>query len=79
MSNTSVITIRTDPRLKAEAQEIAADLGFSLSSIIKAYLKKLIRTRTLSFSVPSEEPSDYLIQALKEAKGDRKPLLLERG
>ena len=69
---TAVINIKTNPELKLEAQTIAADLGFSLSSLINAFLKNLTRTRTVTFSsAVNEEPSDYLIQALKESEEDR--------
>ena len=67
---TAVINIKTDPELKTQAQAIAADLGFSLSSVVNAFLKNLTRTRTITFSA-AEEPSDYLIQALKESEEDR--------
>lgn len=72
MNNTAIINIRTEPALKTQAQEIAANLGFSLSSLVNAFLKQLIRTKTVSFSADVEEPSDYLIQALKESEADRK-------
>ena len=68
---TAVINIKTDPELKLQAQEIAADLGFSISSLINAFLKELTRTRAVSFSAANEAPSDYLIQALKESEEDR--------
>ena len=67
---TAVINIKTEMELKTQAQAIAADLGFSLSSLINAFLKNLTRTRAINFSA-SEEPSDYLIQALKESEEDR--------
>lgn len=70
--NTAVINIKTDPGLKLQAQRIATDLGFSLSSLINGYLKQLTRTKTIFFSASNEEPSDYLIQALKESEADRK-------
>ena len=68
---TAVINVKTEADLKAQAQAVAADLGFSLSSLINAFLKNLARTRAINFSA-SEEPSDYLIQALKESEADRK-------
>jgi len=69
---TAVVNIKTDSELKREAQAIAADLGFSLSSLINAFLKELARTRAINFSLSrGEEPSDYLIQALKESEEDR--------
>jgi len=69
--NTATINIKTEPKLKAEAQLIAKELGFDLSSIIRAQLKDLIRNRRISFDL-NEEPSEYLIQALKESEADRK-------
>jgi len=72
MSNTAVINIKTDPVIKKKAQKIAKELGFSLSSIINAYLRQLTKTKSISFSTSSEEPSDYLIRALKESDDDIK-------
>ena len=69
--NTATINIKTEPKLKAEAQLIAKELGLDLSSIIRAQLKDLVRNRRISFDL-SEEPSEYLIQALKESEADRK-------
>lgn len=71
MNNTAVINIRTEPQVKVQAQEIAADLGFSLSSLINAFLRQLIRTKSVSFSLSSEEPPNCLIQTLREAKKDK--------
>jgi addiction module RelB/DinJ family antitoxin len=70
--STAVISIETEADLKAQAQAVAADLGFTLSSLINAFLKNLTLTREITFRAASEEPSDYLIQALKESEADRK-------
>lgn len=70
--NTAVISVKSDPRTKVEAQQIAAQLGFSLSSLVNAFLKQLTRTRTVSFSISNEEPTEYMLQALKESEADRK-------
>jgi len=72
MSNTVAINIRTETQLKNQAQQIAADLGFSLSSLINAYLKQLIRTKTVFFSSVSEEPTEFMLQVLKESEADKK-------
>ena len=42
----SVINIRTDTQLKLAAQRVADNLGFNLSSLINAYLKNLVKTKT---------------------------------
>lgn len=70
--NTAVINIKVDPITKKKAKTVASELGFSLSSLINAYLKQLIRVKTVAFSTISEEPTDYLLKALKESKEDIK-------
>jgi len=69
--NTTVINIRTDAKLKSSAQKIAEDLGLSLSALINGFLKHIIKTKKITFSV-KEEPSDYLIKSIKEAEKDWK-------
>ncbi|MCK5319957.1 type II toxin-antitoxin system RelB/DinJ family antitoxin [Candidatus Parcubacteria bacterium] len=70
---TAVINIKTDIKTKNQARKVAEELGFSLSSLANAYFKTLIKTKEVHFSVnPKEEPSDYMIQALKEAEADKK-------
>ena len=67
--NTSVINIRPQPDVKKAAQQVAEDLGMNLSVLINGFLKNLIKTKTISLKV-SEEPSQYLIDSLKEAEDD---------
>lgn len=55
--NTAVINIKTDPKLKKQAQNIAAQLGFSLSSLINAYLKQLVRDKTVHYNLVDESPT----------------------
>ena len=45
----TVINIKTDREVKKDAQKIAADLGFSLSAIINAYLKQFVRNKEIYF------------------------------
>jgi len=67
----TTITIRTDAKLKKDAKTVAQELGFSLSSVLNAYLKKLVKTKTVNFSL-EEKPSPYLIKLIKEAEKDLK-------
>ena len=69
--DTAGINVRTDPKLKRAAMQTARELGFSLSALVNAYLMNLIKTRTIHIS-DSEEPSEYLIQAIREAEEERK-------
>ncbi len=69
--STSIVNIKTDPKLKKEAQELAARLGLSLSVILNEYLKRFVNDRTITFQ-DSEKPSDYLIQTLKKSEEELK-------
>lgn len=69
--NTAVINIKTNPQVKAKAQAVAEELGFSLSSLINGYLKHLVKTKTIHFNT-SEEPTQYLLDALRESEKDIK-------
>ncbi|MBI3385106.1 type II toxin-antitoxin system RelB/DinJ family antitoxin [Candidatus Gottesmanbacteria bacterium] len=65
MSST-VINVRIERNLKSQAQILANDLGFSVSSLINAFLKQLVRTKSVHFKL--EEPTAYLLKALKESR-----------
>mgnify|MGYP001568678927 CR=1 FL=1 len=67
--NTAIINIKTDVTLKKEAQAVAGEIGVSLSALIKAYLKQLVKSRKVTLR---EEPSAYMIKALKESAEDIK-------
>jgi DNA-damage-inducible protein J len=70
--NSTVINIKTDIKVKKEAQKIAADLGLSLSGAINGFLKQLIRNKAIVFTLNENIPSDYLLSAIKESKNERK-------
>ncbi len=67
--NSAVINIKTDPKVKLKAQKVASDLGLSLSALINGYLKQVIKTETVSFSLKREEkPKKWLLEAVAEAR-----------
>lgn len=70
--NTQVITIKVDPTTKKEAQHTASALGLSLSAVLKGFLKRFIKTKTVTFSATDEIPSQYLIDVIKKARENRK-------
>lgn len=69
--NTAVVNVKVEHKTKKEAQEIAQEMGISLSGLINGLLKQVIRTREVTLSV-KEEPSEYLIQSLKEVEKEVK-------
>jgi len=69
---TAVINVKTHPEIKTQAKKVAEELGFSLSSLVNAYLRQLIKTKTIVFSTVSEELSEYMITMLKQAEKEIK-------
>jgi len=65
--NTAVINLKIDKKTKKDAQKIAEELGVSLSSIIKAYLRQVIRSKKVLFS-SEEKPTEFMLNALKESR-----------
>ena len=47
----TVINIKTDKKIKKNAQKIAAELGLSLSAVINAHLKQFVRNKEVYFSI----------------------------
>jgi len=69
--NSTVINIKTDAKIKKEAQIIASDLGLTLSGAINGFLKQLIRNKTVLLTL-DESPTKYLLDSIKESKSQRK-------
>jgi addiction module RelB/DinJ family antitoxin len=72
--NTAVINIKTDRVVKVQAKKVASDMGLSLSSIINAYLRQLVRTRRIEIdlnTIPVSKELRYMREgeeALKKGK-----------
>ena len=48
----TLLNVKTDRKLKRDAQKVAQELGLPLGTIINAYLKELIREKRVVFSEP---------------------------
>jgi addiction module RelB/DinJ family antitoxin len=65
--NNAIINIKTDLKTKKEAQQVAAELGVSLSSLITMMLRNVIRTKRLDISlIPEERASQDEIVAIEK-------------
>ncbi|MFZ1523107.1 MAG: type II toxin-antitoxin system RelB/DinJ family antitoxin [Candidatus Saccharimonadales bacterium] len=69
MSST-VINVKTDPKLKMQAQKLASQMGISLSAVINAGLKKFVSDQELNLSY-SYAPSGYLEDILEELESGK--------
>jgi addiction module RelB/DinJ family antitoxin len=63
----TILTIKTDKKVKQEAQEAARELGLPLGTIVNAYLRELAREKRVVFSVPPL-PNARLKALLKDIK-----------
>lgn len=63
---TTKIHINMDPRVKDEAQIIIDEMGLTLSGVINAFLKQLIRTREITFSA-GDVMTPYMQRVIKDA------------
>lgn len=68
----TLLSIKTDPKVKEEAKKLADELGLSLSALVTAQLKQAIREKSVTFSVESFTPTAYLEKILEETDRDIK-------
>lgn len=48
----TLLNVKTDRKLKRDAQKVARELGLPLGTIVNAYLKELIREKRVVFATP---------------------------
>ncbi len=71
----TAIIIKTEPKIKANAQKIAADMGLSLSGIINVYLRQFIKTKTLYLNlgdISSKQEKVWLKQSAEAQKNAKR-------
>ncbi len=75
----TLLTVKTDKKLKKSAQDIANILGFSLGTLVNSFLKQLVRTRRVDYSdyTPNAETIASLVQGEKEYAEGRLPPPME--
>lgn len=60
----SVLIVKTDPRVKANAQRVAKEMGLSLSAVINAQLIEFSKTREITFSAEPRYNPRYVKELL---------------
>ena len=68
MNTYTILNIKTDKKLKAEAQKLAGELGVPLSTVMNAFLKQFVRDKEITFSANEYRPTAYLKRLIDEAK-----------
>lgn len=65
----SSVTVRVDDFTKARAASIAEDFGFDLSSVLRAYMKQIVRENRIPLTLEYPEPNEESLASIEEAKG----------
>lgn len=71
MANTT-ITMRIDEKVKADLQELMADLGLDMSTFFTLAARQAIREQGIPFYVSREIPNEETMEAFKEVESMKK-------
>ncbi len=72
MNTHTILNIKTDKKLKAEAKKVAEDLGVPLSTVVNAFLKQFVREKEITLSINQYRPTPYLESILETAQAEYK-------
>ena len=67
----STLTMRIDPVLKEQAEELCEEMGLTLSTAYTMFLKAMVRTRSIPFPITadpfySKKNQAYLAESIAE-------------
>ena len=66
--STTNLNIRTDKKVKEDAEKIFAELGLNMTSAINISLRASIRESGIPFALKLDVPNEETILAIEEAK-----------
>ena len=64
----STITVRVEDDIKKKASSIFKEIGMDMSTAINVYLKQVIRSNGIPFSVSADVPNAVTLKAIKDAE-----------
>ena len=67
----TILNIKTDKKLKRDAQSIAKKIGVPLSTVVNSFLKQLVRDEEVVFSAKEYKITPYLESLVEEARRER--------
>ncbi len=68
MNTHTILNVKTDKKLKAEAKRISEDLGVPLSTVVNAFLKQFVRDKEITLSLNQYRMTSYLENLVAEAR-----------
>ncbi|MDU5100264.1 MAG: type II toxin-antitoxin system RelB/DinJ family antitoxin [Peptoniphilus grossensis] len=66
--STTNLNIRTDKKVKEDAEKIFAELGLNMTSAINIFLRASIRESGIPFALKLDVPNEETSLAIEEAK-----------
>lgn len=75
MSTQTTINVRIDKATKDKAQKVVGNLGLDISSAIKAFLRKVVQTKSIPFMLEERgvmNDPNYIAQMKKEVAWAKK-------
>lgn len=66
--STTNLNIRTDKKVKEDAEKIFAELGLNMTNAINIFLRASIRESGIPFALKLDVPKEETILAIEEAK-----------
>lgn len=79
----TLLNVKTERKLKRDAQKVARDLGLPLGTIINSYLRELIREKRVVFAAPplpntrTQKMLKRIAADIKDGKNARGPFTYE--
>tara|TARA_B100000745_G_scaffold205255_1_gene135631 strand:+ start:71 stop:349 length:279 start_codon:yes stop_codon:yes gene_type:complete len=70
MNTHTILSIKTDKKLKSDAKEVAAELGLPLSTVVNAFLRQFVRDKEVTFSADTHRPTPYLENLIATAQAE---------
>lgn len=64
------VTFRVDEELKAQADQLFADLGMSLSTAIHVFLRQSVREQQIPFSISKNVPNAVKTATMETAENN---------
>lgn len=68
LNQKTLLTVKTDKKLKKAAQKIADEIGIPLGTLVNSFLKQFVSTKEITFSAAREYPSASLKRSIAIAE-----------
>lgn len=69
MPNTAILSVRIDPELKAQAENLFNDFGMTLTTAITVYFRQAVRENRIPFEIRRDQPNRETAAAMRAALG----------